>query len=92
MNQHDKTVEIDPNNDSNQYFIHRSMTIDFDQFFMFKMFGDPLVLFGDPQKNCLVTPLVTSLVTPFGDPQWRSPKVTKKNTMILSTISEIFAI
>ena len=57
------------------------MTIDFDQFFMFKMFGDPLVLFGDPQKNCLVTPLVTSLVTPFGDPQWRSPKVTKKNTM-----------
>ena len=57
------------------------MTIDFDQFFMFKMFGDPLVLFGDPPKNCLVTPLVTSLVTPFGDPQWRSPKVTKKNTM-----------
>ena len=72
VNQHDKMVEIDANNDSNQYFIRRSMTIDFDQFFMFKMFGDPLVLFGDPQKNCLVTAL-TSLVTPNGCHQW-SPK------------------
>ena len=68
-------VRIDPNNDSNYNFKHQSMTVDFDPFWTFKMFGDPLLLIGDPQN--------LSLVTPFGDPRWGSPRVTKKKTMCL---------
>ena len=56
VNQHGKTVGIDPNNDSNYDSRHQSMTMDFDPFWKFKMIGDPLLLIGDPQKILLVTP------------------------------------
>ena len=56
MNLHEKTVGIDPNNDSNCDSRHQSMTMDFDPFWMFKMIADPLLLIGDPQKISLVTP------------------------------------
>ena len=56
MNKHDKMVGIDPKNDSNHNFKHQSMTVDFDPFWTFKMFGDPLLLIGDPQNLSLVTP------------------------------------
>ena len=56
MNLHEKTVGIDPNNDSDYDFRHQSMTLDFDPFWMFKMIGDPLVLIGDLKKISLVTP------------------------------------
>ena len=67
-------VGIDPNNDSNYNFKHQSMTVDFDPFWTFKMFGDPLLLIGDPQNLSLVTPFGD----PIGDPRWGSPGVTKK--------------
>ena len=75
MNKYEKLVGIDPNNDSNYNFKHQSMTVDFDPFWTFKMFGDPLLLIGDPQNLSLVTPFGD----PIGDPQWGSPGVTKKN-------------
>ena len=56
MNLHEKRVGIDPDNDSNYNSRHRSMTLDFDPFWMFKMIGDPLLLIGDPKKISLVTP------------------------------------
>ena len=56
MNKHEKIVGIDPKNDSNHNFKHQSMTVDFDPFWTFKMFGDPLLLIGDPQNLSLVTP------------------------------------
>ena len=56
-------VGIDPNNDSNYNFKHQSMTVDFDPFWTFKMFGDPLLHIGDPQNLSLVTPLVTKKKT-----------------------------
>ena len=51
MNLHEKTVGINPNNDSNYSSRHRSMTLDFDPFWMFKMIGDPLLLIGDPREG-----------------------------------------
>ena len=78
MNLHEKRVGIDPNNDSNYNSRHRSMTLDFDPFWMFKMIGDPKTISlvtplegghqgvtkGSPKKTCICDMLFVKINIP----------------------------